>query len=254
MLHPDLTDETDYPTREAGSCAPFVWDEASVRPVWQRLAERAAALGQPAPQRETTTDPELRIVAKGRTVRPLYRRERSVHLRPAEGCDARCGWSRAPARRPTRARGWRIAAGSACMWSASCCAARARCARFRSTIRTCRRAGGRWSGTGTALRRWTDGEAVLPLPAMDGPTMLEIRAGSGGMTMCLTPTRTAVSPEVTDYRNPPGARQIGTRMSPDQMRWSRHRFYVNGRTGSQLPQAEPAKGAEPRLDGCHGRA
>ena len=38
VLHPDLTDETDYPTREAGSCAPFVSDEASVRPVWQRLA------------------------------------------------------------------------------------------------------------------------------------------------------------------------------------------------------------------------
>ena len=72
VLHPDLTDETDYPTREAGSCAPFVWDEGSVRPVWQRLAERAAALGQPAPQPDTTTDPELRIVAKGRTVRPLY--------------------------------------------------------------------------------------------------------------------------------------------------------------------------------------
>ena len=72
VLHPDLTDETDYPTREAGSCAPFVWDEASVRPVWQRLAERAAALGQPVPQPETTTDPGLRLVAKGRTVQPLY--------------------------------------------------------------------------------------------------------------------------------------------------------------------------------------
>jgi hypothetical protein len=36
VLRPDLTDESGYPTREAGSCAPFVWDEASVRPVWQR--------------------------------------------------------------------------------------------------------------------------------------------------------------------------------------------------------------------------
>ena len=87
VLHPDLTDETDYPTREAGSCVPFVWDEASVRPVWQRLAERAEALGQPAPKPETTTDPGLRIVAKGRTMRPLLRRERAAHLRSAEGCD-----------------------------------------------------------------------------------------------------------------------------------------------------------------------
>ena len=33
VLHPDLMDETDYPTREAGSCALFVWDKASVWPV-----------------------------------------------------------------------------------------------------------------------------------------------------------------------------------------------------------------------------
>ena len=32
IRHPDLTDETDYPARAAGSCAPFVSDEASVRP------------------------------------------------------------------------------------------------------------------------------------------------------------------------------------------------------------------------------
>ena len=72
VLHPDLTDETDYPTREAGSCAPFVWDEANVRPVWQRLADRAAAIGRPVPVRETTTDGGLRLVAKGRTIKPIY--------------------------------------------------------------------------------------------------------------------------------------------------------------------------------------
>jgi hypothetical protein len=42
VLHPDLTDESDCPARAAGSCAPFVTDEASVLPVWQRLAERGA--------------------------------------------------------------------------------------------------------------------------------------------------------------------------------------------------------------------
>jgi hypothetical protein len=34
---------------------------------------------------------------------------------------------------------------------------------------------------GTAMRRWTNGEAVLPLPPFHGPTMLEIRASNGGM-------------------------------------------------------------------------
>ena len=71
VLHPDLTDGTDFPTREEGSCAPFVWDEDNVRPIWQRLAERAEALGQPVPKPETTTDPDPRILAEGRTLRPL---------------------------------------------------------------------------------------------------------------------------------------------------------------------------------------
>ena len=72
VLHPDLTDETDYPTREAGSCAPFVWDEASVHPVWQRLSERAAALGQPVRPAATTNDPALHLVAAGRRIKPIY--------------------------------------------------------------------------------------------------------------------------------------------------------------------------------------
>ena len=43
VLHPDLTDETGYPTRRSWLvCAPFVSDEASVQPIWQQLTERAA--------------------------------------------------------------------------------------------------------------------------------------------------------------------------------------------------------------------
>ena len=70
-LHPELTDGTDYPSREAGSCKPFVWDEENVRPVWQRLAERAAALGHPVPNADVTTDPALHIVVKGQKLQPL---------------------------------------------------------------------------------------------------------------------------------------------------------------------------------------
>jgi hypothetical protein len=35
------------------------------------------------------------------------------------------------------------------------------------------------------MRRWTDGAAVLPLPALDGVALLELSAGSGGMTYLL---------------------------------------------------------------------
>ena len=73
VLHPDLTDETDHPTREAGSCAPFVWDEASVRPVWQRLSDRAVAIGHAAsPRRVITTDADLRFIANRCTITPVF--------------------------------------------------------------------------------------------------------------------------------------------------------------------------------------
>lgn len=34
---------------------------------------------------------------------------------------------------------------------------------------------------GVALRRWTDGEAVLPLPVISSLTLVEVRAPNGGM-------------------------------------------------------------------------
>ncbi|MGA8193971.1 MAG: hypothetical protein WB902_11435, partial [Acetobacteraceae bacterium] len=67
-----------------------------------------------------------------------------------------------------------------------CCAARARCRRFRSIIRDCRRAGRRRSAM---ARRWTNGDAVLALPTLGGPTMLEIRIGSGGMAYVISAER-----------------------------------------------------------------
>src|SRR5262249_47547111 len=70
-LYPELTDETDYPSREAGSCEPFVWDEENVRPVWQRLAQRAESLGQLVPTPDVTADPALHIEVKGEKLWPL---------------------------------------------------------------------------------------------------------------------------------------------------------------------------------------
>ena len=104
VLHPDLTDETDYPTREAGSCAPFVWDEASVQPVWQRLADRAAAIGRPVPQRATTTDADLRLVAKGRMIKPIYGDDKLVIFALPRGAGEVRLVSRAQS--PTEARPW----------------------------------------------------------------------------------------------------------------------------------------------------
>jgi hypothetical protein len=180
VLHPDLTDEADGPTRKAASCAPFVWDEANVRPVWQRLAERAASLGLAITPAQTTTDPDLCVIAEGRTLHPvsvkdgLYRfvlpsGERKVRL-----------VSRAAA--PTDVRPWLedrrrlgVYVGRIVLRSGD---------EARETpIDHPDLMHGWWNveSAGTTLRRWTSGDAVLPLPVMDGPAMLEIRAGNGGM-------------------------------------------------------------------------
>ena len=167
MLHPDLTDESDYPARAAGSCAPFVTDEASVLPVWQRLAERAAALGQPAPKVAMTADPELRIVAKGRTVRPIYGENGLyIFVLPKGATEVRLV-SRSAA--PTDARPWlddrrslgvsveRIVLRGASELREVPVDHPALVQGWHAVERN-----------GVALRRWTDGEAVLPLPAMAG--------------------------------------------------------------------------------------
>jgi hypothetical protein len=103
VLHPDL-DEADHPTREVGSCAPFVWDEASVRSVWQRLLERATALGRPVPARVTTMDADLRLLTDQRTVNPVFSdSDRVIFVLPRAASEVRLV-SRAQA--PTEARPW----------------------------------------------------------------------------------------------------------------------------------------------------
>jgi hypothetical protein len=179
-LHPHLTDETDYPTREAESCAPFVWDEASVRPVWQRLAERAEALGQPAPKPATNTDPGLRIVASGRTLWPLCGDDGHYIFALPKGATEIRLVSRTSA--PTDVRPW--------LDDRRCLGIYVERILLRgaSEIREVpldhpALSRGWWAveQDGTALRRWTGGNAVLPLPKMGGPMMLEIRASAGGM-------------------------------------------------------------------------
>ena len=180
VLHPDLTDETNYPTREADSCAPFVWDEASVQPVWQRLADRAAAISRQVPQRVTTTEADPRLLADRRTVKPVFSdSDRVICILPRGAHEVRLV-SRAQS--PTEARPWLDD-------------------RRRLGVRVKRivlrgadelreipvdhpdLTGGWWAveRDGQIMSRWTDGEAVLPLPVMSGTVMLEIHL-AGSMT------------------------------------------------------------------------
>lgn len=188
-LHPDLTDETDYPTREAASVAPFVWDEETVRPIWQRLSDRACALGQTLPQIEVTTETELHLLVKGRRVKPLYSDNGSfIFALPARTTAVHLV-SRASS--PTDAKPW---------------------------LEDCRSLGvyvqrivlrgtndlhevpldhpdleqGWWAleQDGASMRRWTDGNAFLTLPEFEGSAVLEITADNGGMGYLVQPLRT----------------------------------------------------------------
>jgi hypothetical protein len=180
MLHPDLTDETDYPARAAGSCAPFVTDEASVLPVWQRLVERAAALGRPAQRPATTDDPELRIVARGRTVRPLYGENGLYIFALPKGATEVRLVSRSAA--PANTRPW--------LDDRRCLGVSVERILLRQASDVTELPVDHpghvqgWHAVerdGVALRRWTGGDAVLPLPALAGPTMLEIHIGDRAM-------------------------------------------------------------------------
>jgi hypothetical protein len=67
-LHPRF----DTPkTWRDDAAAPLVNDEARVKPVWERLAARAHALGMPIPQMALTDDPAVRLQVDGRLIRPV---------------------------------------------------------------------------------------------------------------------------------------------------------------------------------------
>lgn len=178
-LHPDLLDNEGLPERVAGSCVPFAWDEPRVMPVWHRLADRAAALGRPVALPQTTMDPALRLAAKGRQVKPIYG-EDGLYIFPVpRGAEAVHILSRSAT--PTESRPW---------------LEDRRMLGVRITRLVLRSTGqvrdipldhpalteGWWDieRDGGALRRWTGGDARLPLPPIDGPAMLEIHA-SGEM-------------------------------------------------------------------------
>jgi hypothetical protein len=174
QLHPDLTNEADSPIREANSCVPFVTDEATVQPVWQRLAERAATIGRRPTQQQTTNEADLRLMIGGRLIKPVVAGSSpATFLVPPGTTEVRLV-SRAAA--PSDTRPWlddRRRLG-------------VRIARL--VLRSSEElhdipldhpclVTGWWAveRDGISLSRWTDGDAVLPLPATTAAAMLEIR-------------------------------------------------------------------------------
>ncbi len=70
VLHPDLSTSV---ASVVAPCAPFARSEAEVEPIWRTLAERARSLGYVDAPQTTTQDPDLHLLADGKTVRPQFR-------------------------------------------------------------------------------------------------------------------------------------------------------------------------------------
>jgi hypothetical protein len=174
LLHPDFTNKQSR--REAESCLPFVADAARVEPIWRRLAERAALIGLPSPDQVTTDAPDLCVAIGGKRLAPIHvdgdiwlfplkRTTETIRLVsrigiPAETTPWVDDWRglgvmlaelsirigqevlSIPLDHPSLTEGW---------WEPE------------------------WHSP-TALRRWTKGDAVVPMPAgVRGPCVLEVK-------------------------------------------------------------------------------
>jgi hypothetical protein len=187
MLHPDLTDETDYPTREAGSCAPFVFDEAGVWPVWQRLVNREEALGYFWTAPATTEEAGLHLLANGQSIWPVAV-DGGQYVFALPAAQAGCGSMRLVSRSaspsdlvpyPADRRRLGVAVTRIVVRSGE----------EPSEIPVDHLALSRgWHEAerdGGAPWRWTNGDAILPLPTFSGPVLLEVHLG-GTMTYIIT--------------------------------------------------------------------
>jgi hypothetical protein len=84
MLHPDFAASHGVSSWENDSCAPLATTATEVEPIWRQLAERAESLGYAAPNYATSTDPELHVMVGGRRLRPLASKDgRYVFVLPA---------------------------------------------------------------------------------------------------------------------------------------------------------------------------
>lgn len=176
LLHPATMNDVDPPTREAGSCEPFVCDEARVRPVWQKLADRAVASGQLVPRHHVTSDPEMYLLADGRSIKPIHASSSAVVFAlPAGTGDVRL-MSRAQS--PTLARPWLedrrhlgvaitnvVVTQDGNVWE--------------MPVDHPGLTKGWWAveRDGTAMCRWTNGDAWISLPNMAGTALMTVNIG-----------------------------------------------------------------------------
>jgi len=177
VLHPEFAVNAALKCWETDACAPLAVSQDAVKPIWDGLVERALLLGYRRPEYVTTDDPDLRLVADGRVIRPLSNDANTyVFMVPAGVSSVRLAsrtsvpsyfeaylddWrplgvairrivvrdsaslTEIPPDHPGLTQGWyQVERGGATMW------------------------------------RWMNGDAVLPIRQTDGPTMVEVQVGA----------------------------------------------------------------------------
>lgn len=88
ILHPEFSINEHLRCWETDACAPLMVRPEVVKPVWDRFAARAIALGFMPPEPATTTDPGIRLTVEGRTVRPLAAEGQTISFMVPEGAES----------------------------------------------------------------------------------------------------------------------------------------------------------------------
>jgi hypothetical protein len=186
LLYPDAVGQD---RRETESCAPFAADTSRVRPIWRRLAERCATLGHLLPALpETTNNPHLEIVVGGRSLPPIVADNgRYVFALPATD---HAIWLTSRTAVPSDVQPWvedrrRLGVMVSRLTLLTCDGV--------ETIPLDHPSFGdgwwavEWHGA-TALRRWTDGQARLPIQT-SLPILLEVELGDVPLAYLITSSR-----------------------------------------------------------------
>ena len=174
ILHPRFQQTAAQADRLALSCLPLHCEPAQVRPVWDTLAARAEALGFTLPALATTEHPALHLAAGERRFDPITRvGGRYIFALPELTDEIRL---RSRAASPAIARPWlddRRQLGVMVRHMAWRNADGA----YDIPLDDPRLTDGWWTveRDGTAMCRWTDGDALLP--RLDGPTIIEVLIG-----------------------------------------------------------------------------
>ncbi len=172
VLHPEFGGATANDARQAASCAPFALDAAVTEPLWRQIAERAASLGYALPTTVFTADPGLRLLAGTRSLTPCVSGSTAYVFAVPRSCRMIRLISRAAA--PHLGRPWlddrRVLGVPVGRIVISDGTGTAEIAVDHPSLTDGWHAAER---VGSRLWRWTDGNALLPLP--DGARLIEIQ-------------------------------------------------------------------------------